>query len=358
MLNGIRILEFEGLGPAPFAGHMLAEMGADVVVIHRRGAPVTPGMPNPNPLDTGKRSIMLDLKDPVDLAVAQSLAKQADALIEGARPGVMERLGLGPETLCDANPKLVYGRMTGWGQTGPRAQQSGHDLTYLAASGALFYAGAPGQVPGVPPTVVGDIAGGALYLVAGVLAGLLSAGRTGFGTVVDAAILDGAAHMMGLLASLGPGFSRSARGVSLLDGPHWSRCYTCACGGHVAVQCLEPKFYAEFLRLLGLSQEPALAVQFDPVQWPDQTQILADLFAGHSRDHWAAVFEGSEACVAPVLSPDEAKKDPQVLARGIWPADMPQAAPRFAGYVAASGALSARGADRKTILKDWSPKTL
>ncbi len=202
MLAGIRIVEVEGLGPAPFAAMMLAEMGAEVTVIHRPDPAQVPGMGGPNALDRGKRSIALDLKSPDDLSVARALIASADGVIEGFRPGVMERLGLGPGEMQSANPALVYGRMTGWGQTGPRAQEAGHDLNYAALSGALWYAGLPGDAPFPPPTMLGDIGGGALYLVIGMLAGLIRARATGQGSVVDAAIVDGTAHMMGLLMAI------------------------------------------------------------------------------------------------------------------------------------------------------------
>ncbi|MFZ2103479.1 MAG: CaiB/BaiF CoA-transferase family protein, partial [Oricola sp.] len=203
MLGGIRIVEIEGLGPAPFAAMHLADLGADVVTIHRRDGGSAPGFTDRNPLDRGKRSIALDLKDPADVETAKALIASADGLIEGFRPGVMERLGLGPDECRAANPALVYGRMTGWGQDGPRAQQAGHDLNYISTSGALWYASAPGDAPLTPPTLVGDIGGGALYLVVGMLAGILRARTTGEGTVVDAAIVDGSAHMMNLFMALG-----------------------------------------------------------------------------------------------------------------------------------------------------------
>lgn len=350
MLKGLRVVEFEGLGPAPFAAMMLAEMGADVVVIHRPG----PGSPVPgarNLLDRGKRSIVLDLKDNGDLAVAHALVTRADALIEGYRPGVMERLGLGPEEMRAENPRLVYGRMTGWGQDGPRNRQAGHDLNYLATSGALWYAGAPGTPPITPPTLLGDVGGGALYLVAGILAGLIRAARTGQGTVVDAAIVDGAAHMMALLMSMRPsGNLAMARGQSLLDGPHWSRVYACACGGWLSVQCLEPQFYAVFLERLGLSDDPRFAAQTDPAQWPAQTAALAGILAAQPRAHWEDVFAGSDACVAPVLRPDEAARDPHMAARGVWGEGLvPAPAPRFDGAVREVTEPPERGSDGAAI---------
>ncbi|RKF16405.1 CoA transferase [Roseovarius spongiae] len=334
MLSGVRVVEFEGLGPAPFAGMMLADLGAEVIVVHR---------PTPSPLtgeqsllDRGKRSITLDLKSPADLGVARALCDRADALIEGLRPGVMERLGLGPETCHARNPALVYGRMTGWGQDGPRADQAGHDLNYLATSGALWHASAPGEPPFPPPTMLGDIGGGALYLVAGVLAGLLAVRGGAPGPVVDAAIVDGSAHMTALLMALRQAGSMSARrGEGLLDGPHWARCYACADGGFISVQCVEPQFYAAFLAVLGLDDTPALAEQHDPGQWPRQTAQLAGVFAAEPVAHWAALFDGTDACVAPVLSPDAAAQEPHMRARGVWQAPggvlQPAPAPRFDG---------------------------
>jgi len=353
MLTGLRVVEFEGLGPAPFAAMMLAEMGAEVVVIHRPGA-ANPVAGDRNLLDRGKRSIVLDLKDPGDIAVARALVARSDALIEGLRPGVMERLGLGPQEMRAANLRLVYGRMTGWGQDGPRSTQAGHDLNYIATSGALWYAGAPGTPPLTPPTMLGDVGGGALYLVAGILAGLVQAARTGQGTVVDAAIVDGSAHMMALLMSMGPSGNLSmVRGQSLLDGPHWSRVYACGCGGWLSVQCLEPQFYATFLELMGLGNDPRFAAQHDPAQWPAQTGALAAIIAEYPLAHWAEVFAGSDACVAPVLRPDAAAADPHMAARGVWQSEgdtlAPAPAPRFDGSVSQVTSPPARGADSAAI---------
>lgn len=319
MLSGIRIIEIEGLGPGPFAGMLLADLGADVIVVHRKGGAATPGMPERSLLDRGKRSIALDLKDSGDLATVKGLISTADGLIEGFRPGVMEKLGLGPDPCHEINPKLVYGRMTGWGQSGPLSHAAGHDLNYISLSGALWYSSAPDDPPQTPATLVGDIGGGAMYLVAGMLAGLLNAQRTGQGTVVDAAIYDGSAHMMNLLMSLRQtGNLSDTRGHSLLDGPHWSRTYTCADCGFISVQCLEPKFYAIFLDRLGLSDDPEFQQQFNPKLWTTLTTRLGALFATRSRDHWAALFLGTDACVAPVLTPAEAAAHDMNAARDTW----------------------------------------
>jgi crotonobetainyl-CoA:carnitine CoA-transferase CaiB-like acyl-CoA transferase len=355
MLETLRLVEFEGLGPAPFAAMWLAEQGAQVTVVHRplQGGPITTGL-----LDRGKSSIALDLKDPEDHRIARALIADADALIEGLRPGTMERLRLGPEDAQALNPALVYGRMTGWGQTGPRARQAGHDLNYLALSGALFYAGLPGDTPAVPPTMLGDLGAGAMYLVGGLLAGVLNARATGQGSVIDAAIVDGATHMLSLLAAMGPGFDRAHRGASLLDGPHWSRCYACACGGHVAVQALEPQFYATLLAILGLADDPSMQAQNDPAQWPGQTARLAALFMTRSRDHWADLFAGSDACVAPVLSPAEAARDPHVEERGLWLGDSPAPAPRSGAIARSPGPIPARDGDRDAILARLEEKGL
>ncbi|MDQ7071824.1 MAG: CaiB/BaiF CoA-transferase family protein [Rhodobacterales bacterium] len=318
MLSGIRIVEIEGLGPGPFAGMLLADLGAEVIVLHRKGggSDITGGA---SVLDRGKRSIVLDLKDGDDLATAKALIARADGLIEGFRPGVMERLGLGPDVCHALNPALAYGRMTGWGQDGSRHKTAGHDLNYIATSGALYYASAPEAAPITPATLVGDIGGGALYLVVGMLAAILKARETGKGAVVDAAIVDGSAHMMNLLMALGQGGGLSEeRGQSLLDGPHWSRTYACADGGYLSVQCLEPKFYGIFLEVLGLSGDAVFAPQYERALWPDQTAALAAIFVAKPVRHWADLFAGSDACVAPVLSPQMAKNDLHMAARGVW----------------------------------------
>ncbi|TPL79988.1 CaiB/BaiF CoA-transferase family protein [Mesorhizobium sp. B2-3-12] len=340
MLGGIRIIEIEALGPAPFTGMLLADLGADVIVVHRKQASM-PGAPERSLLDRGKRSIALDLKDAGDVAVLMRLIATADGLIEGFRPGVMERLGLDPDACHAANPKLVYGRMTGWGQDGPLAATAGHDMNYTGVSGALWYASPPGEPPMAPPTLTGDIGGGALYLVIGMLAGIVKARAGGQGTVVDAAIVDGSAHMMNLLMSLGQSGALAAeRGQSLLDGPHWCRVYRTSDSGFVSVQCLEPKFYALFLDRLGLAADPQFANQFDRDLWPGLCERLAAIFATKPRDEWVKLFEGSDACVGPVLSPHEAALHPHMAVRGTW--------------LTADGVLQAAAAPR---FSDWQQKT-
>ena len=332
-LSGIRILEAEGIGPGPFAAMMLADLGADVIVVHRPRTGAVAGVKDRPVIDRGKRSIVLDLKSPDDRAVFLKLAADADGLIEGFRPGAMERLGLDPETCHAVNPRLVYGRMTGWGQSGPLAQQAGHDLNYLSLAGALWASALPNERPTVPPTMVGDIGGGALYLVVGMVSGLLDAARTGQGTVVDAAICDGAAHMQNLLLSI-DGAERTS-GNPLVKA-HWSRTYVCADGRYVSVQCLEPKFYKLFLDRMGLGADGDFVDhQFDGTAWAGLSDRLARLFLTQPSTHWAQVFAGSDACVAPVLSPQEAAVHPHNRARQTWHQTEDglhaAAAPRFSG---------------------------
>lgn len=359
MLSGIRVIEVEGIGPGPFAGMMLADLGADVIKVQRPGGPVSPGVPERAILDRGKRSIVLDLKAEADRETFLCLTDTADALIEGFRPGVMERLGLGPQVVRGRNARLVYGRMTGWGQDGPMADRAGHDMNYIGMAGALWHSGLPGaEVPMATPTLIGDIGGGAMYLVTGLLAGIIGARASGQGTVVDAAIYDGAANMMNLLMSLrqAGGFA-SARGQSLLDGPHWCRTYACADGGVMSVQALEPKFYAIFLERLGLSEDAAFAAQFEQAAWPDLADRLAAIFARHPRAHWEAVFDGTDACCAPVLTPEESLAHPINRQRGVWHevdgALQAAPAPRFEGQGPwTPRPAPARGADTEAILAD------
>lgn len=351
MLSHIRIIEFEGLGPAPFAGMLLADLGAEVIVVHR---PSQNEDKAPSLLDRGKRSIVLDLKSDGDLRVARALVQSADGLIEGLRPGVMERLGLGPDMCMEVNPSLVYGRMTGWGQSGPRAATAGHDLAYIGLSGALWYAGEPGAAPLTPATLVGDIGGGAMYLVAGMLAGFLQAAQTGKGTVVDAAIVDGSAHMTALLMALAAdGRMPEERGRGILDGPHWCMSYACSDQLWLTVQSLEPQFYAIFLDRMGLSSDPDFQSQYDPELWPDQKEKLRGIFATKPRAHWLEVFDGTDACLGPVLSPWEAEQDPHMAHRGVWQRVndvlQPGPAPRFDDAPAAVKTPSERGADGDDI---------
>ncbi|MEM9494867.1 MAG: CaiB/BaiF CoA-transferase family protein [Pseudomonadota bacterium] len=319
-LAGLRVIEFEAIGPAPFCGMHFADLGADVIVIERKTPPadygdgVLAGI-----VRRGKRSIALDLKDASDKALALDLVARADAVIEGMRPGVMERLGLGPDDCMLRNPRLAYGRLTGWGQDGPLAQAAGHDINYAGLSGAAWYAGHGDRPPLAPPTLVGDVAGGAHYLMIGLLSAILRARTTGEGDVVDAAVVDGSAHMTNLLLDLMPsGAMRAGRGESMLDGPPWYRAYACADGKYVSVGALEEKFYQTFLDLVGLKDDPVFASRFDPAVWPKQADALATLFASKPAEAWTALLEGTDACVAAVLSPVDAPAHPHNVARGVF----------------------------------------
>jgi acetyl-CoA hydrolase len=363
-LSGVRVLEIAGIGPGPFCGMLLADLGADVVVVDR----VDPDtdridLGNHDIPNRGKRSVAVDLKTPEGVGTVLQLAKRCDALIEGMRPGVMERLGLGPDVCLQHNPRLVYGRMTGWGQTGPLAHAAGHDLNYIALSGALWYSGQPGEPPITPPSLVGDIGGGALYLAVGLLAGIMHARASGKGQVVDAAIVDGSAHMMTLLHALqASGQFTAERGRSLLDGPHWYNTYRCADGGMISVGSLEPKFYRLLRDKLGFADDPAFDRAYDASAWPDLRQRFADLFATRTRDEWCALLEGSDACFAPVLSPEEAALHPHMQARGVYTRAngvlQANPAPRFSlGPLPGPRPIPRRGEHTQDILRDWDGRS-
>lgn len=314
VLGGLKVVEFEGLGPGPFCGMLLADLGADVILIGRSDGGATNAIFN-----RGKRVIALDLKKPRHVAAATAIATRAEATIEGLRPGVMERLGLGPEALMTVNPRLVYGRITGWGQTGPLANAAGHDINYASLSGAAWYAGQAGSAPIPPPTLVGDIGGGALYLAIGILSGVLRARQTGKGVVVDAAIVDGAAHMLGLLMTLrAAGGYPDERGRSMLDGADFYDAYQCRDGKWISIGPLEPKFYALLLEKLGLQDDARFAAQFDQTRWPERKAVLAALFAERPSADWRRLLEGTDVCFAPVLTPAEARDHPHMKARAVW----------------------------------------
>jgi len=334
-LTGIRVVEFEGIGPGPLAGRMLADMGAEVTVIARpqKGAVNERlGGKSESPLRRGKRVVVLDLKQPAAVAEAMALVAGADPLIEGNRPGVMERLGLGPADCAARNPKLVYGRMTGWGQTGPLAQAAGHDLNYVALTGLLSLSAHRGERPIVPPTVVGDAAG-ALGLAFGMVCALLDARRGGRGRVVDGAIVDVVAMLGGIAQMVrASGQLDSAEPSPFHDSPFYD-VYACADGGFITLGALEPQFYALLLEKLGLTDvEPS--AQYDKAAWPALKSRFTVLFASRTRQHWCELLEGSDACFAPVLSLAEAAAHPHIAARGIYRADATgavhaAAAPRF-----------------------------
>jgi alpha-methylacyl-CoA racemase len=321
-LTGVRVVEFEGIGPGPLAGRMLADMGAQVTVIARP----TPGILSPkagaatdNPLRHGKTVVTLDLKNPADVAQAMALVATADALIEGNRPGVMERLGLGPADCAAHNPKLIYGRMTGWGQSGPLAQAAGHDLNYVALTGLLSLSAHRGERPVVPPTVVGD-AGGALGLAFGIACALFDVRISGKGRVVDAAIVDIVA-MLGGIAQLARARSwLDSDGLNLFHDSPFYDVYPCAEGGFITLGAIEPQFYALLLHKLGMGDVDA-AAQNKRAEWPALKARFTALFASQRRAHWVALLEGTDVCFAPVLSLKEAVAHPHNVARGVYSAN-------------------------------------
>jgi crotonobetainyl-CoA:carnitine CoA-transferase CaiB-like acyl-CoA transferase len=355
-LAGIRILEIAGIGPGPFAGMLLADMGAEVILVERPGQAGPLSLGRQAIFNRGKRSICVDLKAPRAAELVLRMIGSCDALIEGMRPGVMERLGLGPEACLARQPGLVYGRMTGWGQDGPLAQRAGHDLNYIALSGALWYAGQPGEAPLAPPTLVGDLGGGALYLALGILAGILHVRAGGEGQVIDAAVVDGSASLMNLLLSLNAGGAMPVeRGQGLLDGPYWYGTYRCADDRFVTVGALEPQFHAELLERLGLTADPAFASPTDRSSWPLARRRLAELFATEPQAHWCALFEGSDACFAPVLDPLQAASHPHLAARKVYERrhGVVQAAPapRFSSFVDPQpGPVPVPGGDWRDVL--------
>lgn len=363
ILSGIRIIEIAGIGPGPFCGMLLADMGAEVILVERVSGkgddPLDLG--EKNILNRGKRSLALDLKNPQAIKAVLGLIANADGVIEGMRPGVMERLGLGPVVCLQRNPKLVYGRVTGWGQTGPLSHVAGHDLNYIALSGALWFSGTSEAPPLAPPTLVGDIGGGALYLGMGMLAGLLSVRNGGVGQVIDAAIIDGSAHMMNLLLSIhAVGRMPFERGSGMLDGPHWYGCYVCQDGKFVSIGALEPQFYAHLLKKLDLQDDIEFARPFDACTWPSLRLKLTAIFLSQPRQHWVDLLEGSDACFAPVLTPAEAMTHPHLAARGVYGErdGILQAAPspRFSITSHEPGAVPRRGQHGADILREegWS----
>lgn len=353
-LAGLRVLEMAGIGPGPFCGMLLADMGADVVRIDRADGP--PGSAR-DVTGRGRRSVALDLKRPASIAAVLRLVEGADALIEGFRPGVMERLGLGPEACQAKNPRLVYGRMTGWGQSGPLAPTAGHDINYIAISGALDAIGTA-EAPVPPLNLVGDYGGGGMLLAMGLLAALLHAQRTGQGQVVDAAMSDGAALLMAPIYSMrAAGRWGAPRGGNFLDGgaPFYGT-YRCACGGFLAVGPIEPQFFAMFIQRLGLA-EADFSGRGEATNWPALRVRLAAAIATRTRDDWAAIFDGSDACVAPVLSMAEAPGHPHNTARQTFferdGVTQPSPAPRFSATPSKPGPPAPlRGADTRDFLRE------
>lgn len=363
-LSGIRIIEMVGLGPCPFAGMMLADMGAEVIRIDR---PVRPGENNPFPMlgtacdvmARGRRSLALDLKQPESVQVLLELVTKADALIEGFRPGVMERLGLGPDVCQQHNPRLVYGRITGWGQDGPLAQAAGHDLNYIALSGMLHAMGRPDGPPPPPLNLVGDFGGGAMMLAFGVVCALLEARQSGKGQVIDAAMVDGTALLGAMLYGFRAyGAWHDQRGANLLDGgAHFYDTYTCADGKFISVGAIEPQFYALLLKSAGVT-DPAFQQQMSVAAWPELKQKLSAIFASRSRAEWCAIMEGSDICFAPVLDMGEAPSHPHNQQRRnfteVAGVVQPAPAPRFSRTPAQISRPPAKpGEQSAEILRDW-----
>lgn len=355
-LRDLRIVELAGVGAAPFAAMLLADLGADVIRIDR---PPAEGLHLDDRLGRGRPSVALDLKHAGTAEVVLRLVEQADALVEGFRPGVMERLGLGPDACRARNPRLVYGRMTGWGQTGPFAELPGHDINYVALSGALGSIGRRGELPVPPLNLVGDFGGGGMLLALGIVSAVLEARSSGRGQVVDAAMTDGAALLTTMVHGLrNAGLWSTQRGVNLLDGgaPFYD-VYATADGSAVSVGCLEPKFYAELLRLLDL-ERTELRDHLDPATWPGIRAALTEAFAGRTRAECEELFAGSEVCFAPVLGLEEAPAHPHNRARGTFyeteDGVLPRPAPRFGRTPTADPAPApAPGADTATALKAW-----
>jgi alpha-methylacyl-CoA racemase len=358
-LSGIRVLEFEAIGPAPFAGMLLADMGADVLVVDRAGESGL-GLERERWYDVmmrGKRSVTIDLKDTRAKQVVLDLLARADVLIEGFRPGVMERLGLGPEEALQANPRLVYGRMTGWGQEGPLAPRAGHDIDYIALAGVLQAFGRKGERPVPPLNLIGDFGGGGMLLGFGVACALIEAARSGRGQVVDAAMVDGTATLAAMFSGfLAAGSWSEERGVNILDtGAPWYDVYETKDGQYVAIGAIEAKFFAELLSRMELRDMPP---QHDRSQWPEMRRRFAAAFRAKTRDEWCRVFEGSDACFAPVLGWREAREHPHARAREsyvlVGKVEQPAPAPRFSRT---PGAIRRpppeRGAGGGQALGDW-----
>jgi alpha-methylacyl-CoA racemase len=357
-LTGLRVVELAGLGPAPYACMLLAELGADVVRIDRPGAASLIVDPEKDALNRSRPSVAVDLKSPGGRDVLLRLLDDADVLVEGLRPGVLERLGVGPDEVLGRNPRLVFARMTGWGQDGPLAERAGHDINYLGLTGALHAIGTADK-PAVPLNIGADFGGGSMFLLVGILAALFERGTSGRGQVVDAAMVDGASSLVTMIyGMLGAGLWQDRRAANLLDGgaPFYDT-YACADGRHVAVGALEPQFYAAFVEGLGLTGALP-GGQYDLAHWPEHRRRFAEAFATRTRDEWADVFAGTDACVTPVLGLREAPGHPHLAARGTFVeqdgASLPGPAPRFSRTPGAvRGPARRPGADTTAVLTDW-----
>ena len=338
-LEGIRVVELAGIGPSPFAAMLLSDLGADVIRVERPGyhSPANPERPERDVLNRGRRSVAVDLKAPEGVALVLDLVAAADILLEGFRPGVTERLGVGPDECAQVNPRLVYGRMTGWGQTGPLSHTAGHDINYISLSGALAAIGTPEQ-PVIPLNLLGDFGGGGMFLALGVVAALTHARATGRGQVVDASVLDGTTALSSIFFGfMADGLMDGPRGSNMLDGgcPYY-QVYRCADGSWISVGALEPQFYREFIRGLGVGDDSVfLAGHDDQSLWPDLRRRTAELVAGRTRAEWMAVFDGTDACVSPVVDMRELADHPHNKERGLVievdGVEQPAPAPRFSG---------------------------
>ncbi len=360
-LSGYRIIEIAGIGPGPFAAMMLSDMGAEVIRVERTQA-VRPGAgPNQDVLQRNRRNIAIDLKSEPGRDTLLKLIEHSDALIEGFRPGVMERLGLGPDTCMARNRKLVFGRMTGWGQDGPYAQAAGHDINYISLAGSLAHFARAGEAPVPPLNMVGDFGGGGMFLAFGVVCALLEAQRSGQGQVVDTAMVDGAATLMTMFwafKAMGA-FNEGAPGTNLLDtGAHFYDVYACSDGEYISIGSIEPQFYAELLRLTGLEADPEFQPQMNHANWPHLKSRLAEVFATKTRAEWCALMEHTDVCFAPVLTMSEAAEHPHNTQRetfiefgGVM---QPAPAPRFSRTKPLVVLPPARaGEHTRDILADW-----
>ncbi len=361
-LSGVRIIEIAGIGPGPFAAMLLADMGAEVLRVDRAQAVMggDPARPPVDLLNRNRRSIGVDLKNPDGVQTVLRLAEKADAMFEGFRPGVAERLGIGPDDCMARNPKLVYGRMTGWGQEGPMAHAAGHDINYIALAGALDAIGRRGQPPVPPLNLVGDFGGGGMFLAFGLVCGLLEARQSGKGQVIDAAMVDGAATLTAMFHSMvAMGFWNEERGTNLLDtGSHFYDAYECADGKYISIGSIEPQFYAELLQRTGLDSDPDFANQMNRPKWDDLKARITEVFKTKTRAEWCEIMEGTDVCFAPVLSFSEAPKHPHNVARGTFAevngVVQPAPAPRFSrtpGELALPPAHPGQHTDE--ALADW-----
>lgn len=362
-LAGVKVVEIAGIGPGPFTAMMLADMGADVIRVDRASSAHggDPATPPKDVMNRGRRSVAVDLKHPDGVATVLDLVAGADALVEGFRPGVMERLGLGPDVCLARNERLVYGRMTGWGQDGPMASMAGHDMNYIAIAGVLGAIGRPDEAPQPPLNLIGDFGGGGLLLAFGLVCGVLEARTSGRGQVIDAAMVDGSAVLTTFIHGfMAMGIWDDRRGVNMLDsGAHYYEVYECADGGFLSVGAIEPQFYALLLDKTGLADDPDFARQNDRALWPVLKERLAAVIATRTRDEWAAVFDGTDACVVPVLGLGEATTHPHNVARGNFVTldgvIQPAPAPRFSRTAAQITRPPAHaGQHTDEVLAEWA----